>query len=165
MNTKPVLPPISSSKSYPEISANQYLSRKESYDSNASSDTGTLEASELMTTKTLEAIHLTLNLEAAILLPLVLRGRLKHGRHFTFNSVVKDMAITFVSPNVVGAFAHIEHPFAAHGPWLQVLLTNDCIDIMMEDLDVLSSPSDLTLPVTFSWPEMKIAITVLPDDL
>lgn len=30
------------------------------------------------------------------------------------------MAITFVSTGVEGAFATEEHPYAAHGPWLQV---------------------------------------------
>lgn len=48
------------------------------------------------------------------------RGRLLHGRHFTYKSITGDMAITFVSTGVEGAFATEEHPYAAHGPWLQV---------------------------------------------
>ena len=32
----------------------------------------------------LESLHITINLESGALLPLALRGRLKHGRHFTF---------------------------------------------------------------------------------
>lgn len=56
-----------------------------------------------------------------ILLYLILhRGRLLHGRHFTYKSINGDTAITFVSTGVEGAFATEEHPFAAHGPWLQV---------------------------------------------
>lgn len=48
------------------------------------------------------------------------RGRLLHGRHFTYKSINGDTAITFVSTGVEGAFATEEHPYAAHGPWLQV---------------------------------------------
>ncbi|EMP29091.1 Suppressor of fused like protein [Chelonia mydas] len=47
-------------------------------------------------------------------------GRLLHGRHFTYKSITGDTAITFVSTGVEGAFATEEHPYAAHGPWLQV---------------------------------------------
>lgn len=49
------------------------------------------------------------------------RGRLLHGRHFTYKSINGDTAITFVSTGVEGAFATEEHPYAAHGPWLQVM--------------------------------------------
>ena len=48
------------------------------------------------------------------------RGRLKHGRHFTFKSVLNDVAVTLVSSSVIGSIADEEHPFAAHGSWLQV---------------------------------------------
>lgn len=47
-------------------------------------------------------------------------GRLKHGRHFTFKSVLNEAAITLVSSSVVGSIATEQSPFAAHGPWLQV---------------------------------------------
>lgn len=53
------------------------------------------------------------------------RGRLLHGRHFTFKSINGDTAITFVSTGVEGAFATEEHPYAAHGPWLQVHTQTD----------------------------------------
>lgn len=49
-------------------------------------------------------------------------GRLLHGRHFTYKSINGDTAITFVSTGVEGAFATEEHPYAAHGPWLQVYI-------------------------------------------
>ena len=48
------------------------------------------------------------------------RGRLRHGRHFTYKSVLNDVAITLVSSSVVGSIADEHHPYAAHGPWLQV---------------------------------------------
>jgi len=158
LHSKPVLPPISN-KSCSDL--NDSNSRKESYDSNASSDTGTL---ELLRTRTLEAIHVTLNLEAGCLLPLALRGRLKHGRHFTFKSGVGDVAITFVASSVVGAIADQEHPFAAHGPWLQILLNEGGVSEMMSDLEVLTKSEELSLPKTFTWLDKKLAITILPDE-
>lgn len=48
------------------------------------------------------------------------RGRLNHGRHFTFHSSVRNVAITFVTPKVTGSLTDNEHKFAACGTWLQV---------------------------------------------
>ena len=39
---------------------------------------------EQVNTLRLNSLHITINLESGALLPLALRGRLKHGRHFTF---------------------------------------------------------------------------------
>lgn len=90
-------------------------SRKQSFDSTCSDG-----PTELLRTRSLDAVHLKFNLEAGQLLPLALRGRLKHGRHFTFMSALNDTAITLVSLSVNGSIADENHPFAAHGPWLQV---------------------------------------------
>jgi len=51
----------------------------------------------------------------------VVSGRLKHGRHFTFKSAQNDVAVTLVPCSVVGAIVTEEMPYAAHGPWLQVI--------------------------------------------
>ncbi|KAH9524832.1 hypothetical protein Btru_027998 [Bulinus truncatus] len=40
--------------------------------------------------------------------------------------------------SVVGSITDDEHPFAAHGTWLQVLIQDDGIDEMIDDLDELS---------------------------
>uniref|UniRef100_A0A8C5R312 Suppressor of fused homolog n=1 Tax=Leptobrachium leishanense TaxID=445787 RepID=A0A8C5R312_9ANUR len=90
-------------------------------------------------------------------------GRLLHGRHFTYKSITGDTAITFVSTGVEGAFATEEHPYAAHGPWLQILLTEELVEKMLEDLEDLSSPEDLKLPKEYSWPANKLKISILPD--
>ncbi len=55
----------------------------------------------------------------------VCRGRLRHGRHFTYKSVLNDVAITLVSTSVLGSIADEQHPFAAHGPWLQVRIRRE----------------------------------------
>lgn len=91
--------------------------RKQSFDSIGSSDGPT----ELLRTRTLDFVHLKFNLEAGSLLPLALKGRLRHGRHFTFMSALNDTAVTLVSTSVNGSIADENHPFAAHGPWLQVM--------------------------------------------
>ena len=74
----------------------------------------------------------------------VFRGRLKHGRHFTFKSVMNDVAVTLVSPRVVGSITDEEHPFAAHGTWLQVLIREDFLDKMISDLEELSYPDEVS---------------------
>ena len=46
---------------------------------------------------------------------------LHHRDCFIYTSaVLGDVAITFVTPNIVGALCTEERPYAAHGPWLQV---------------------------------------------
>ncbi|XP_005099431.1 suppressor of fused homolog isoform X2 [Aplysia californica] len=138
----------------------QTQSRKESFDSTVSSEGPT----ELIRTRSLDTVHLKFNLEAGSLLPLALRGRLKHGRHFTFKGIMNDIAITLVSSSVVGSITDEEHPFAAHGTWLQVLIQDEALDDMLDDLDELSSPDEILCPKTYSWPEKRLCITILPDE-
>ncbi|KAL0269736.1 UNVERIFIED_CONTAM: hypothetical protein PYX00_007371 [Menopon gallinae] len=122
------------------------------------------ESTELIHMKHLEGVHLTFNLEAGVLLPLAIRGRVKHGRHFTFKSVLSDTAITFVASAVTGTFVNAEHPYASHGPWLQVLIPDDFASEMARDVEVLSqNTEEVALPKSFKWPERKIIITVVPD--
>lgn len=112
-------------------------------------------------------VHLKFNLEAGTLLLLAFRGRLRHGRHFTFKSVLGDVAITFVTPNIVGALCTEEHPYAAHGPWLQVLLMEHMLNDIQKDLeDSLSDPKNPpSLPKTFRWPENRLSITVVSEEM
>ena len=69
------------------------------------------------------------------------RGRLRHGRHFTYKSTQNDLAITLVTPSVDGTLCDERRPFAAHGPWLQVLLTDDQIHRLLRDLQHLTQPN------------------------
>uniref|UniRef100_A0A9J8CJ30 Suppressor of fused homolog n=1 Tax=Cyprinus carpio carpio TaxID=630221 RepID=A0A9J8CJ30_CYPCA len=91
------------------------------------------------------------------------QGRLLHGRHFTYKSINGDTAITFVSTGVEGAFATEEHPYAAHGPWLQILLTEEFVEQMLADIQDLSTREVSKLPKEYSWPDKKLKISVLPD--
>ncbi|KAM6347881.1 suppressor of fused homolog isoform 1-T2 [Alca torda] len=137
-----------------------YRSRKDSLESESSA---AIIPHELIRTRQLESVHLKFNQESGALIPLCLRGRLLHGRHFTYKSITGDTAITFVSTGVEGAFATEEHPYAAHGPWLQILLTEEFVERMLEDLEDLNSPEEFKLPKEYSWPEKKLKVSILPD--
>ncbi|XP_078269504.1 suppressor of fused homolog isoform X2 [Rhinoraja longicauda] len=177
MNTKPLLPPISSQKPQQQIGMNHdraqlvqsvghfqskqtERTRKDSLESESSA---AIVPHELIRTRQLESVHLKFNQESGTLIPLSLRGRLLHGRHFTYKSITGDTAITFVSTGVEGAFATEEHPYAAHGPWLQILLNEEFVERMLEDLEDLASQEEVKLPKEYSWPEKKLKITILPE--
>uniref|UniRef100_A0A9J8BSG4 Suppressor of fused homolog n=1 Tax=Cyprinus carpio carpio TaxID=630221 RepID=A0A9J8BSG4_CYPCA len=156
INSKSVLPPISSQRH----SHDRPQSRKDSLESESSA---AIVPHELVRTRQLESVHLKFNQESGTLLPLCLRGRLLHGRHFTYKSINGDTAITFVSTGVEGAFATEEHPYAAHGPWLQILLTEEFVEQMLADVQDLSPREVSKLPKEYSWPNKKLKISVLPD--
>ncbi|KPP70303.1 hypothetical protein Z043_110876, partial [Scleropages formosus] len=156
LNGKAVLPPISSQRQ----NHDRPQSRKNSLESESST---AIVPHELVRTRQLESVHLKFNQESGTLLPLCLRGRLLHGRHFTYKSITGDTAITFVSMGVEGAFATEEHPYAAHGPWLQVLLTEELVEQMLDDLQDLTAREEPILPKEYSWPDKKLKISILPD--
>ena len=149
-NNKSELAPLLNNKSYSRNSCNSAMSVSHDQNNQSSSrmsfasETGAPEPVELIQTKFLPTLHLKFNLEAGNLLPLALRGRLKHGRHFTFKSIIGDLAITFVTPSVSGSFVTEERPYAIHGPWLQVLIPDNYIDRMLADLDELSDQGNVS---------------------
>ncbi|EDO35289.1 predicted protein [Nematostella vectensis] len=120
--------------------------------------------SEIVRTRTLVGAHLRFGYEAAMLLPLAIRGRLRHGRHFTFSSSVSDTTITLVTSNVAGSIADREHPYSACGSWLQLLISDEFLKRLDRDLDDLTRPRDLDLPKEYRWPADGLIITVLPEE-
>ncbi|XP_026473026.1 suppressor of fused homolog [Ctenocephalides felis] len=116
-------------------------------------------------TQYLNGIHITFNLEAGHLLPLAIRGRVRHGRHFTFKSILDDTAITLVAESVTDTQVTPLRPYALLGNWLQVLIPHDLEVEMVEAFDVLSHPEKLELPKTFSWPAHRLAFTIMSDVL
>ncbi|MCJ8730749.1 hypothetical protein PDJAM_G00187900 [Pangasius djambal] len=169
IKSKSVLPPINSQRHHQDRpvqsvghlqSKQNSRSRKDSLESESSS---AIVPHELVRTRQLESVHLKFNQESGTLLPLCLRGRLLHGRHFTYKSINGDTAITFVSTGVEGAFATEEHPYAAHGPWLQILLTEEFVEHMLGDLQDLNIRDESKLPKEYSWPDKKLKISILPD--
>ncbi|KAF5301003.1 hypothetical protein FQR65_LT08986 [Abscondita terminalis] len=122
-----------------------------------------LESAELVHIKKLESLHLVFNLEAGSLLPLAIRGRVKHGRHFTFKSVLGEIAITLVANSVTGTLVDNEFPYVAQGSWLQVLIPDDLAQDMATTFQVLTTPETLSLPKIFAWPDRKLFITIVAD--
>ncbi|XP_032808399.2 suppressor of fused homolog [Petromyzon marinus] len=119
---------------------------------------------ELVRARRVGAVCLQLNMEAALLVPLALRGRILHGRHFTFKSVSGLVALTLVSSAVHGALVRPSCPHAAHGPWLQILIPDEFARRMLGDMsDLVSEPHKLKLPREFSWPDRRLRLLVLPD--
>lgn len=90
---------------------------------------------------------------------------MKHGRHFTFKSVLGETAITLVANSVTGTLVDPEHPFVSQGPWLQVLIPDDLAQDMAITFQVLATPEALSLPKIFSWPERKLSITIVADKI
>ncbi|KAI1278047.1 Suppressor of fused -like protein [Halotydeus destructor] len=121
-------------------------------------------AVELMETKFLESLHLTLNNEAGSLLPLALKGRLKHGRHFTFKTVQGDIAITLLTESVSGSQATIENRFALHGPWLQVLIPSESLENVISQISELQNLDGVNLPKTYVFKNLKLSITIVVDE-
>nr|CAG4638601.1 EOG090X09WX [Cyclestheria hislopi] len=112
-----------------------------------------------------KGVHVTLNLEAASLIPVVLRGRLRHDRHFTFKAVAGDTAVTLLTAKVGGALASAAAPLVAKGPWLQILVDPEWLAKMEVDLAPLQQPDTLILPKTWCWDDRQMALTVVADDL
>ncbi|XP_050728038.1 suppressor of fused homolog isoform X2 [Eriocheir sinensis] len=137
---------------------------KETSEVNVEGNVATSDSAELFVTRRLESLHLSINLESGALLPLALRGRLKHGRHFTFKSVVDVSAVTLVSPAVAGAFVDASCPYAVRGPWLQIFIPDDFLPTLVEDLADLADPDEVTLPATFRWPNRKLTITIVAEE-
>lgn len=68
------------------------------------------------------------------------RGRVMHGRHFTFKSIISHSAITLVASSVTGTLVSQEKPFAVQGPWLQLLVSEELCEKMAREFEVLNAP-------------------------
>lgn len=90
---------------------------------------------------------------------------MRHGRHFTFKSVLGETAITLVAHSVTGTMVSMENPFVAQSSWLQVLIPDDLAQDMAVTFQVLASPEALSLPKTFSWPDRRLSVTIVADKL
>ncbi|KAK0081545.1 hypothetical protein PV325_011997 [Microctonus aethiopoides] len=115
------------------------------------------------TIKPLNGLHMTFNLEAGSLLPLAIKGRVMHGRHFTFKSILSHSAITIVASSVTGTLVSCERPYVVQGPWLQVLIPDELAEKMAREFEIFNSTDQIQLPRTFSWPEYMLAITIVSD--
>lgn len=92
------------------------------YDSNFASSSTQLVYShtEVPDLKRIREVTIGLCVEAFLLLPLVLRGRLQHRKHFTFRSSNDEVAITLVPEGQEGTLVSSSLPYVAKSSWLQV---------------------------------------------
>lgn len=88
------------------------------------------------------------------------RGRLNHGRHFTFRSLHGDLAITLVSDGVDGALATPASPLVARGTWLHIYLSKDNGNKILADFELLQG-SVSSQPKTLEWRELNLKVTVV----
>lgn len=107
----------------------------------------------------LEGLQLTLAPYAAKFLVLAIRDRIRHGRHFTFKC--QNMALTMVSETVTGAVVSKKNPYGVQGYWMQILIADDFIDVMLESLNDLSGGVEtMTLPREYDWPDKNLKIII-----
>jgi len=45
-----------------------------------------------------------------------------------------------------------------------VLIQDEALEDMLDDLDELGNPDEILCPKTYSWPEKRLCITILPDE-
>lgn len=114
----------------------------------------------------IEHLHISICHEAAQLMPLILRGRLLHGNHFTLKSITGNSAITFVPDTMAeSSLVNSGTPYISKGLWLQILVTPPLIESLMECIDCYlaqDSPS-IILPHFIELSSYKLQIVIQPD--
>ncbi len=77
---------------------------------------------------------------------LVFSGRLKHGRHFTYKSTNRNIAVTFVAPAVTGTnkFVNDTQPYAVYGSWLQIYISENFLPELEDAVKVFNKIDEVT---------------------
>ena len=107
---------------------------------------------------------ITLCADAFLLFPLVLRGRLQHGKLFTFRCPNNEIAITLVPEEQDDSFVTAAAPFVAKSSWLHVYTPVTLISELLAVADTFysehkTSPKD-SLHKIFSFPAYSLVIRV-----
>ncbi|KAI0213228.1 Suppressor of fused-like [Lamellibrachia satsuma] len=114
----------------------------------------------------LKKVHLTFDLEAAELLPLVVKGRLQHGKYFVFQNVL-DQVIVFVPPDFTADMVLVDstHRLKAQRKVLQIYCSAYFIDDLSLELEDLENPQQIQpyLPKVFQLESPSVTITVSPN--
>lgn len=97
---------------------------------------------------------------AAKFLVLAIKDRVRHGRHFTFKT--QGSAVTFLAESVTGSIVSKTEPYGIIGYWLQVMISNDLLNKMLESFQCLNGISydKIELPKVFEWPENNLEIII-----
>lgn len=113
-------------------------------------------------------VYILLGYESARILPVMIEGRLKHKRHFSFQSFKGDSLITFQPEGSnLGAVVSADQPFAKilHLHWLQIYVSERLCDEMYKSIksDIDASPDGEwpQFPRNYSWPEFRLHLTIV----
>ena len=73
------------------------------------------------------------------------RGRVRHGRHFTFKDSNTNTAVTLVAPEVRGSYVSTEFPFRSRGYWLHIYMDDELVETILKDFDALMATEAVSL--------------------
>ena len=131
-----------------------------------------IENTKLQDIRYYRQMYISLDHRAALILPVMLDGRLAHGRHFSIQSPKGNSTITFV-PEGGGmtpfeVFVNREMPIAKLGHWLQIFVPESLRNQMSETIgrdfscEAQSGPGKKALKVhkNYTWPESHLNLTV-----
>lgn len=112
----------------------------------------------------IDAVELLFDLEAAELLPVVIKGRLKKGRFFVFHSADNHaihLVPTLNSPQEM-IFVSEEEPVKAEGVYLQIYCPPSFIDKMADQVCIFEhlDAGVPEMPLIFTFDDPNITITV-----
>lgn len=106
-------------------------------------------------------VTLTLCIEAFLLLPMVLRGRINRGEHFTFRSPTTDVAITLVPEGTSGTFVSSSAPYAAKCSWLQVYTPVSLVEELLSFVDMYSKQCQENQKSEFEFPSYSLSLIIV----
>ena len=111
--------------------------------------------------KRIREVTLTLCIEAFLLLPMVLRGRINRGEHFTFRSSTTDVAITLVPEGTSGTLVSSSAPYAAKCSWLQVYTPVSLMEELLSVVDAYYKQLQHKQKSEFDFPSYSLHLIVL----
>ncbi len=66
-----------------------------------------------------------------------------------------------VSESVTGACVSKKNPYGVQGYWMQILIADDMIDIMLESfMDLAGGIGTMSLPKEYDWPDKNLKIII-----
>nr|KAG5714825.1 hypothetical protein BaRGS_000313 [Batillaria attramentaria] len=115
---------------------------------------------------TVDAIKLLFDVEAAELLPLIIKGRLGKGRFFIFHNA-EGQAIHFVPPELVSqdnVMVNPEEPIKCAGRYLQIFCTPSLMDEIASEFEFIQETDKRTLTEAkeIQLKQLPIVVKVTP---
>lgn len=122
-----------------------------------------IENAELAPRFRLENVYLTINRETARVLPVVLEGRLAHGRIFAFQSPKGDLNTLFVPEEHRASTLVADDVFVKQGPCLHLYISDDLRLAMQADIieRYRGFQDPIESPIELSWPDYGLHIKIV----